>query len=104
MTHTRAVRLPSDGNIERGKAVSMKVNGVAITAYEGESVASALMCEGISTMRTTVAGDPRGVFCGMGVCFECLVNVDGVASTRACMTWVKEGMDVKTQNGLQANK
>jgi len=40
----------------------------------------------------------------MGVCFECLVNVDGVASTRACMTWVKEGMDVKTQNGLQANK
>lgn len=104
MPNIRAVRLPSDGNIERGEAVKITINGVIVNAYEGESVASAMMCEGISAMRTTVAGDPRGVFCGMGVCFECLVSVDGITNTRACMTWVKEGMEIRTQNGLQVDK
>lgn len=104
MTNGGAVRLPSDGNIERGEGVTIRIDGVVATAYEGESIASAIMCEGISAMRTTVAGDSRGVFCGMGVCFECLVNVDGIANTRACMTWVKEGMEIKTQKGLQANE
>jgi predicted molibdopterin-dependent oxidoreductase YjgC len=104
MTNARAVRLPSDGNIQYGEEVALKINGLAVTAYEGESVASAMMCEGISAMRTTVGGDSRGVFCGMGVCFECLVNVDGIANTRACMTWVKDGMEIRTQKGLQATE
>jgi aerobic-type carbon monoxide dehydrogenase small subunit (CoxS/CutS family) len=54
-------------------------------------------------MRTTTVGEPRGVFCGMGVCFDCLVVVDDKPNTRACMTWVKEGMNIQTQDGLKAS-
>ncbi len=53
-------------------------------------------------LRTTAGGEPRGVFCGMGVCFDCLVVVDGVPSTRACVTWVRDGMAVATQVGPAA--
>ncbi len=51
------------------------------------------------TMRSTTTGEPRGLFCGMGVCYECVVVVDGVPQTRACMTWVRDGMVVQTQVG-----
>jgi len=50
-------------------------------------------------MRTTRAGDPRGLFCGMGVCFDCLVIVDGVPGTRACVTWARDGMIISRQAG-----
>jgi predicted molibdopterin-dependent oxidoreductase YjgC len=95
-------RIPLDGNIERGAAVTIDINGKPVTAYLGESVATALLSEEIVAMRTTTLGESRGVFCGMGVCFDCLVVVDGKPNTRACMTWVKEGMDIRTQDGLKA--
>ena len=47
-------------------------------------------------------GEPRGIFCGMGVCFDCLVVVDGVTNTRACAAWAREGMDVRRQAGFEA--
>lgn len=72
-----------------------------MTAYEGESVAAVLLAEGVLATRTTVGGSPRGVFCGIGVCFDCLVVVDGVPNTRACVTWVREEMDVRRQDGLR---
>ena len=53
-----------------------------------------------SSTRTTRGGAPRGVFCGMGVCFDCLVVVDGIPNTRACVTWVREGMNVQRQVGF----
>ena len=53
-------------------------------------------------MRMTRGGAPRGLYCGMGVCFECLVIVDGVPNTRACMTWVRDGMEIRQMNGLAA--
>jgi predicted molibdopterin-dependent oxidoreductase YjgC len=90
------MRLP----VERGPAVSVSLDGRAVTAYEGETVATLLFAEGVIATRTTVAGEPRGVFCGMGVCFDCLVVVDGVPNTRACMTPVVDGMRVQRQNGL----
>jgi predicted molibdopterin-dependent oxidoreductase YjgC len=96
-------RIPLDGNIERGAAVTIDINGKPVTAYLGESVATALLSEEIVAMRTTTLGESRGVFCGMGVCFDCLVVVDGKPNTRACMTWVKEGMDIRTQDGLIAS-
>ena len=87
-------------NVERGKIIAIVLNGKKVEAHIGESVATALMCEGITAMRTTVQGESRGVFCGMGVCFDCLVVVDGIPNTRACVTWVSEGMKISTQNGL----
>jgi hypothetical protein len=71
-----------------------------VSAYEGETVAAVLLAEGHVATRRTRRGSPRGVYCGMGVCFDCLEVVDGVPNTRACVTWVREGMDVARQDGL----
>ena len=75
----------------------MTLDGESVEAYEGESVAAVIVAHEGLTTRTTSAGSARGVYCGMGVCFECLVRVDGVANTRSCMTLVAEGMHVERQ-------
>ena len=93
-------RLPDGHGLERGAPVAVVLDGRAVTAYEGETVAAMLLAEGYVATRTTSGGSPRGVFCGMGVCFDCLVVVDGVPNTRACVTWVAEGMAVACQDGL----
>ena len=82
--------------------MTIELDGQAVTAYLGETVATVLFAAGSAQTRTTVSGAPRGVYCGMGVCFECLVVVDGVPNTRACMTWVRDGMRVSHQAGLGA--
>jgi predicted molibdopterin-dependent oxidoreductase YjgC len=97
-----AGRLPLGPALERGPALSMTVDGHPVTAYAGESVAAVLIAGGSAATRSTPGGEPRGVFCGMGVCFDCLVVVDGVPNTRACMTWAAEGMDVRRQDGWVA--
>jgi len=96
------LRLPPGHGLERGAPVSLTLDGEPVTAYEGESVAALLLAEGHVATRTTRRGAPRGVFCGMGVCFDCLVVVDGIPNTRACVTWVREGMAVARQSGLVA--
>lgn len=96
----RPPRLPEAG-LRRGPQISLTIDGAPATAYLGESVAAALLADGrkdLST-RSTTAGDPRGLFCGMGVCFDCIVVVNGVPGTRACMTWVTEGMVIARQEG-----
>lgn len=93
-------RLPSGHGLERGAPVSLTLDGRAVTAFEGETVAALLLAEGHVATRTTPGGSPRGVYCGMGVCFDCLVVVDSVPNTRACVTWVREGMDVARQDGF----
>jgi predicted molibdopterin-dependent oxidoreductase YjgC len=90
------MRLP----VARGPALTVSLDGREVTAYEGETVATVLFAEGVISTRTTVAGEPRGVFCGMGVCYDCLVVVDGIPNTRACMTPVSEGMVIARQDGL----
>ena len=97
-----SLRLPDGHGLGRGAPVSLLLDGAVVTAYEGESVAAMLLAEGHVATRMTPAGDPRGVYCGMGVCFDCLVVVDGVPNTRACVTWVREGMVVSRQSGLHA--
>jgi D-hydroxyproline dehydrogenase subunit gamma len=82
--------------------VTVDLEGRAVTAHLGETVATVLLAEGYHAMRSTVQGEPRGVFCGMGVCFDCLVVVDGEPNTRACMTFVVEGMRISRQAGLEA--
>ena len=84
-------------NIERGQAIQFLVDGHPIPAYEGETIAAALLAAGRRTFRHTVpGGEPRGVFCGIGVCFDCLVTVDGTQTVRACVTPVSDGMRVST--------
>jgi predicted molibdopterin-dependent oxidoreductase YjgC len=66
----------------------------------GQTVAAALLADGVRSWRTTrVAGRPRGVFCGIGVCFDCLVTADGQANERACLLPAQEGMQVRAQQG-----
>jgi predicted molibdopterin-dependent oxidoreductase YjgC len=95
-----SVRLPDGHGLERGARLSLTLDGRAVNAYEGETVAAVLLAEGHIATRKTRSGSPRGVYCGMGVCFDCLVVVDGVPNTRACVTWVRKGMDVARQDGL----
>jgi D-hydroxyproline dehydrogenase subunit gamma len=96
------MRLPLHGGLERGQFVGVTLDGRTVLAHEGESVAALLLVEGHVATRRTRGGSARGVFCGMGVCFDCLVVVDGVPNVRACVTWVRDGMDVRRQDGLTA--
>jgi D-hydroxyproline dehydrogenase subunit gamma len=87
--------------IDRGPEVTILVDGQAVVAYEGETVAAALLATGQRTLRWTAgSGEPRGYFCGMGVCHDCLAEIDGAPSVRACMTPVREGLRVVRQRGL----
>jgi aerobic-type carbon monoxide dehydrogenase small subunit (CoxS/CutS family) len=65
-----------------------------VPACDGQTVAAALLASGRRVLRRTATGAPRGVFCGMGVCFDCLVTVDGQADRRACITPARPGMRV----------
>lgn len=80
--------------------VSLSVDGKPVTAFAGDSVAAALLSAGILACRATpVSGAPRAPYCMMGVCFECLVTIDGVGSRQACVARVRDGMRVETQQG-----
>jgi predicted molibdopterin-dependent oxidoreductase YjgC len=97
------LRVARAAGVARGKRLSFVFDGVPVLAYEGESVAAALLAAGQRVLRTTpVTNAPRGVFCGMGVCYDCLVAIDGELSRRACVTLVTEGMQVQTQLGFGA--
>lgn len=73
----------------------IEVDGRPISAEPGQTVAAALIGAGITVFRHTPTGAPRGIFCGMGVCFDCLVTVDGLTDQRACITPVRPGMRVQ---------
>jgi predicted molibdopterin-dependent oxidoreductase YjgC len=80
--------------------VTLILDGRRITAQAGDSVAAALLANSALVCRNTpVSGAPRAPFCLMGVCFECLVVIDGIGSRQACLTPVREGMRVETQGG-----
>jgi predicted molibdopterin-dependent oxidoreductase YjgC len=86
------------GQVQRGRAVNLLVNGHPVEAYEGETVAAALHASGVIALRrTAVRGEPRGLFCGMGVCFECLMQIDGRPNQQACLTLVRDNMQVRVQ-------
>ena len=85
---------------DKGATLILKVDGREIRAREGDTVAAALLAAGIKHIRTTpVSGTPRAPYCLMGVCFDCLVTIDGVGSRQACLVPVREGMAVETQLG-----
>ena len=85
---------------ESGATVSVTVDGQPIRACAGDTVASAMLAAGVGRFRTTpVTGQPRAPYCLMGVCFDCLVTIDGVGSRQACLVPVRDGMAVETQLG-----
>lgn len=89
-------RLPDPARRE----VSITVDGRAVGAREGDSVAAALLAAGTVSCRTTpVSGAPRAPYCMMGVCFDCLVTVDGTPNVQGCMTRVRDGMRIEIQAG-----
>ena len=95
-------RAPLPEGVRRGPTVTINVDGEFRQAHLGETVAAALLASGDPRIRLTRGGSPRGVYCGMGVCFECLVVIDGTPNVRACMTWVRDGMEIRHMNGLAA--
>lgn len=83
--------------------VTLQFEGQTLTVPAGVTVAAALLLSGVSSFRTTpVTSAPRAPYCMMGVCFECLVEVDGKPSRQACMTTVRDGMAVRRQEGASA--
>ena len=88
------------GWVTPATAVTLKVDGKPIRARAGDTVAAAMLAAGIDHCRTTpVTGAPRAPYCLMGVCFDCLVTIDGVGSRQGCLVPVREGMAVETQLG-----
>jgi len=80
---------------QRGPKIVFSVNGRPASAHKGETIHAALMTAGYLQFRKSKTDQPRGVFCGMGVCHECLVTVNNGPSQRACVTVVEEGMEVE---------
>jgi predicted molibdopterin-dependent oxidoreductase YjgC len=97
----RIMKHPILGPLDEKKEISITVDGKAIKAIQGEPLASALIAAGIMTFRRTrIRKEPRGYFCGIGLCTDCMMMVDGIPNVRTCITPVKEGMTVETQVGL----
>ena len=89
-------RLPES----RAKTVSLTIEGKRVEARPGDTVAAATLAAGVEHCRTTpISGAPRAPYCMMGVCFECLVTVDGVGNRQGCLVAVREGMRVELQRG-----
>ena len=77
-------------------------DGRSVPATPGESVGAALTNAGIRSWRLTRKhGRPRGLFCGIGVCFDCLLSIDGLPNQRACLTPVAPGMKVDSGSSTE---
>ncbi len=76
--------------------IKLFVNGEAVTLAEGSMVSAAVITAGITTFRRSVTGERRGPLCGMGICFECRVTIDGQAHCRSCQILCENDMDVRT--------
>lgn len=97
MTSKRIVDHPVLGKLEDRKKVTFTFDGKTIEGYENDTIASALLANGIRTLRThEESGNPRGIYCNIGHCFECRVTVDSVTNVRACLTPIKENMVVES--------
>ncbi len=96
-------RLPTSPGevIDRLRPVAFKLDGKALEAFEGDTVASAMAAAGVSvTARSFKYHRPRGLLCLSGACAGCMVRIDGVPNLRACQTQVRDGMEVARQNGM----
>ncbi|MDP1720532.1 MAG: (2Fe-2S)-binding protein [Candidatus Nanopelagicaceae bacterium] len=80
------------------KSVKYFFDGEPGYAVAGQNVAAAILQNGVRVLRTTrVSHAPRGIFCGIGICFDCLVVIDGIPNQRACLIEVCDGMRIESQ-------
>jgi len=92
---------PILGKLEKEPAVEIEVDGEVIQAIPGEPIAAALLAAGKSVLRyTRKLHEPRGVFCAIGRCTDCMMIVNGMPNVRTCVTPVEAGMKIQTQHGL----
>jgi len=90
---------PVLGKLDR-KTINFTFNGKRLQGCEGDSIASALLANGIRTIRHDLATrEPRGIFCGIGHCYECRVNVKDEGNARACITPIAENMTIESTRG-----
>jgi len=93
MTFERAEK-----GIERGDPFTITIDGKEVVAYSGETIAGAMLAAGKMTLgHSGQKKSPRGVYCGIGVCYSCLVTIDHLPSQRACQTPAKGGMAIESE-------
>ena len=101
MAGRRVTVHPILGRLPEAREFDILVDGRPVRVREGETVAAALVAAGWSVFRhTEKEGEPRGVFCAIGRCTDCVMTVDGIPNVRTCITTVREGMRVQSQKGL----
>lgn len=101
MRDLRIKKHPILGEAKFGKKITIFVDGKNVSAYEGEMIASALYARGIKKLRfTSKFKEPRGIFCAIGQCTDCVMTVNGLPNVRTCVTPVKQGMKIESQKGL----
>lgn len=95
-------RIDSAADALARDTVTLTVDGKAVSCRRQDTVAAVLLAQGMDACRTTpVSGAARGPYCMMGVCFDCLVNIDGRPNQQGCMTQVRAGMDIQRQDGAR---
>ncbi|SCI87458.1 Uncharacterized anaerobic dehydrogenase [uncultured Flavonifractor sp.] len=96
---------PVLGTYEKGPLVTFTLDGKEMTGYEGEPIAAALRAAGVMVHRHTLKkNEPRGIFCAIGRCTDCVMIVDGEPNVRTCVTPLRAGMKVQTQYGVSAKE
>lgn len=94
--------IPKISPIRERRPVEVIIDGRKAQAFEGELVSTVLQAEGISVFaRKHATGRPSGIYCGMGMCYECLVTIDGIPNVRACQTYAVDRMVIETANGVK---
>lgn len=86
-----------ESGVERGQAITLIVDGEPVRAFAGETIATAMLASGAAAFRRDTQGKPRGLYCNMGTCSECLVTV--IASgrrVRACLAEAEDGLEIAT--------
>ena len=81
-----------------GEKFEIEVDGKTILACSGQTIAEALLANGVRALRMTPKQASRGVYCGMGICYECRMIVNGIPNVRTCMTLVTPGCRIATQD------
>lgn len=100
---SRIAEHPVLGSTEKGREVEFIFDGKKMKGFENEPIAISLKANGVMTHRyTKKEHKPRGLFCAIGRCTDCVMVVDGKPNIRTCVTPLKEGMDVRTQDGVTA--
>lgn len=95
---------PILGKSNKKNLVSFIFDGKTLQGYEGEPISVALKAAGVMVHRHTKKGSPRGIFCAIGRCTDCVMVVDGKPNVRTCVTPLVKGMNVQTQYGVSAKK